>query len=138
MYSQQMIRDSWSSEKMYDENLSSLNTMNLRDFYAKFWIGQRGNVKNKTIYNEKSNFVAIFYPSKNSYPDSDNYYKYCMYNLVKFKPWIGEKESVYGSINNSNKNIINLWYEYVEGLVLNGERMPMYLQLKLDTYLQNK
>ena len=103
-----MIRDSWSSKKIYDKNLSSLDTMNLRDFCAKFRISQRGNLKNKIVYDEKLNFVAIFYLSKNSYPDSDDYYKYCMYNLVKFKPWIGEKESVYRGINNSNKNIINL------------------------------
>ena len=108
MYGQRMIRDSWCSEKMYDENLSSLDTINLRDFCAKFWISQRGNLKNKIIHDKKSNFVAIFYLSKNSYLDSDNYYEYCIYNLVKFKPWIGEKESVYGGINNSNKNIINL------------------------------
>ena len=88
MYGQRMIRDSWSSEKTYDENLSSLDTMNLRDFCAKFWIVQCSNMKNKIVHDEKSNFVAIFYPSKNSYPDSDNYYEYCMYNLVKFKPLI--------------------------------------------------
>ena len=39
MYSQRMIRDSWSCEKMYNETLSFLDTINLRYFCAKFQIG---------------------------------------------------------------------------------------------------
>ena len=39
MYGQRMIRDSWSCEKMYNETLSFLDTINLRYFCAKFQIG---------------------------------------------------------------------------------------------------
>ena len=138
MYGKRMIRESWSSEKSYADNLSSLDAMNLRDFCSKFRIGQRGNLKNKIVVDKKPNFVAIFYPSKNSYPNSDDYHEYCMYNLIKFKPWIGEKESVYGGSENSKENIISLWHEHMESVTSNGHRMPNYLQVELDTYKQNK
>ena len=39
MHGKRMIRESWSSDKSYDNNLSYLDVMNLRDFCAKFRIG---------------------------------------------------------------------------------------------------
>jgi len=88
-----MVRSSWVNEQAYDNNLPSLESMNLRDFCHLFRISQRGTLRNKICNHRKENFITIFYPSRGCLlPDSKSYHEYCKYSLLKFKPWTGVKE----------------------------------------------
>ena len=103
-----MIHSSWVNDQVYDQYISTLENMNLRDFCANFCVAQQGQLHNKICRDKKPNYVAIFYPNKSSYPRSDEYSEYCMLELLKFKPWVGDKESVNRGRENSKENIIKL------------------------------
>ena len=86
-----MIRLSWINNQICDKYASTLEEINSYDFCKIFRISQQGNIRNKTFRHVKENFTAIFYLLRNSYEDSDKYWKYCKYSLMKFKLWIREK-----------------------------------------------
>ena len=111
--------------------------MNLRDFYVMFHIGQHSRIKNKIYAYQRSKWVAIFHLKKNSVLGSSKYVDFYEYSLVKFKPQIGEKESMYGSVDNTKEGIISLQNEYMETLQQQHIILPTYLQQEVDIYLQS-
>ena len=75
----------------------------------------------------------MLYQSKISYPNSEDYYEHYKYNLIKFKPQIDKKESAHRGAENPKENIISLQYEHIEYITTHSNRIPKYLQVKLDT-----
>ena len=86
-----------------------------------------GNQKNKLYSNQKSNYVAIFYPKVVSIRGGEDYATYYKYALIKFKPWLGDKINAYGGVESTDSSIIKLWEDFVENIVASGERSPDYL-----------
>ena len=54
------------NDEVYDNNLSELEHMSLREFSSRFAVSSRKNKRNKLHSNQKSNYVAKFYPKTNS------------------------------------------------------------------------
>ena len=103
-----MVHSSWLNERVYNENISLLEDLNLRNFIARYTVGTRGNLKNKLYSNQKSNYIVIFYLKVISIYRGKDYTTYYKYTLIKFKYWFGNKTNVYSSIENIDKAIIKL------------------------------
>ena len=118
LYGSRMVRSNWINDQVYNNNLSELEGMNLRDFCSNFKVGSYKEYWNKICYhNRNKRHVGIFYLKRSSDPNNILYYEYCKYSLMKYKPWAGCKENSYGGIENSNENIIKLWEDYVNDII---------------------
>ena len=42
MHRKRIMHSSWVNDEVYDQHISILENMNLRDFYPNFCVGQRG------------------------------------------------------------------------------------------------
>ena len=93
MCSKCMMHQSWVNDKVYDNNLANLESMNLREFTSKFTVSMKGDQRNKLYCNKKNNFITIFY-LKSFIPTSNKYLDFCKYLLNKIKPLISNKDSV--------------------------------------------
>ena len=127
MYGKFIICQSWVNNKVYNDKLANLESISFRKFVLKFTISIKGDQRNKLCCNQKNNFVTVFYLKTYSSRGSENYYEYCKCNLIKFKPLIGSKCNTHRSKENLNQNIISLWKEYVNNLILLGYTTPNYL-----------
>lgn len=72
----------------------------------------------KKKYGDTSKTTHIFSPNLRSMKTLETYYKYCYYSLLRYKPWVNYKESVFSNnivdkdicidINDPKKDEINI------------------------------
>ena len=70
--------DFYMIRKKTDKNL------NLVDFIKKYYIRNNKILKRKVL---DENLVSYFTPTYSSNKNSENFYNYCRYQIMKFKPW---------------------------------------------------
>ena len=105
------------------QNSGILTDMRLSEFASNYQVGDREGKKNK-IVELSGNYVACFFPSPSSDPTGPKYVDYCKYSLMKYKPWTGEPESVYGGSEASVEDIKNTWQSYSQQLLTNNGFLP--------------
>ena len=131
-YSERLDKNIWLNEELYDMHLSNLKEMALRRFTALFYIGKRGNRKNKICEHLKDNTVAVFYPRYSSNKKSPNYAKYCKFALIKYNPWEKDIENAWKTDDNSDELIKNKWEDFAKSWIERGNQVPDYLQKEFD------
>ena len=63
-----------------------LRTMTFNEFVTKFYVGKRGDRKNKILPVRKSNVVPVYFPTVSSNPLDATFVKYCKLFLIKYNP----------------------------------------------------
>jgi len=58
--------------------------------------------------------------------------------LIKFKPWFSDKTNICRGTDNTVESIIKLWEDHIENIITSSQRSPDYLQVEINSYLDNK
>lgn len=92
LYGSRMNEKKWCNENDFLAHLSGLETMPLIDF-AKQFKAVKGKIG--VALGSKPR-CPVFSPDINSVnPKHPDYWKYCLVSLLKYKPWLNQKQCVY-------------------------------------------
>ncbi len=91
---------------------------------------KKGEFANK-IAIDTHKYVVNFYPSLSSSPKKSTYTQYCKYALMKYKPWNGCVDEIWGGEDATDDDIQNAWNAFVDSL---GDDIPDRLRRELDKY----
>jgi hypothetical protein len=99
-----------------------LEGMSLETFAQQFCVSKRSKL---CKFSKQGLLVVIFYPHRSPDPDAPNYHEYCMYSLIKWKPWVGDRSDAWcGMANPTAEHLIQQWNEYARGLIESGDELP--------------
>ena len=104
--------------------------MSLQDFCLRYYKVKSGEFANK-IAIDHHKYVVNFYLSVSSSPLKPTYTQYCKYALMKYKPWNGHVDEIWGGEDASDDEIINVWNTFVTSL---GDTIQDHFQQELDKY----
>ncbi len=109
-YANRMDISNWKYN--HEFNGDALEHMSLQDFCLKYYVVKRGEYANK-IAIDTHKYVVNFYPCVSSSPTKPTYTQYCKYALMKYKPWNGQVDEIWGGENASDDDIQNIWNTFV-------------------------
>ena len=124
LYKVRLVKLSWKNPLLFDIIEPKLNALCFVLFVEHYNVSKDGKIINRV--GNQSKTVPIFSPDFKSTPNIQNYFKYCWFSLIKFKPWINYCETLLNDdvpINSCLKiseidqilqnNIINSWESYI-------------------------
>ena len=77
------------------------------------------------LHSNNNRRVVIFYPARSPDPDSPAYHEYCMYALIKWKPWVGNRINAWGGIQRpSQAHLCAEWAAHARTLLASGVDLP--------------
>ena len=95
LYAGRMILENWKNPLSYAIVGNTLDSLSLQKFVISFKISSSKIEKRN---NEKKPIVAVFSPDFKSNQESPDYWRYAYVSLLKYKPWVGFKESALAEI----------------------------------------
>lgn len=127
------LLDLYATRNNFTSDPKILNT-NFITFVANYF------VKNDNVYKRKKIVVVRTHPNYPSAPKGVHFGKYCKYNLVKFKPWIGEVASAWNNETiEAEEDYITAWFNFLQS-PLSNDLLPNHLQeLEIvEQYISNE
>ena len=122
-------KDSWADPTVFHLIEEQLIRISLHQFVRLYSISLKSDNRKIVLRRNSEKTIPIFSPEINSLRTNPSYWAYCWISLRKYKPYIGDPESVYdGSIddavrhthldkhtpaNEIQNKIINAWETYV-------------------------
>ena len=69
--------------------------------------------------------MVVFYPDRAPDPDGPLYHEYCMYALIKWKPWEGDRFNACGDVENPSDDYLKReWEAFAIVLLSSGQDLP--------------
>eukprot|EP00978_Attheya_sp_CCMP212_P024884 scaffold78991_cov48-Attheya_sp.AAC.2 len=141
-YAVRLEVSAWLSAESYESYKDGLEEMSLFEFASVFTVGEREHRRNKISPRAKDNVVAVFMPKKSSNPAGKNYPEYCKFALAKFRPWSGDYENAWDSLDVELKEdhelLASLWEDFIVQLREAGKEVPDALRQEIDWFARNR
>ena len=125
LYGRRMEKCHWLND--YEFDLANHNhnflTMSLYSFTKEFYAG---NVCGGTQWikkHTKNKYIVMFSPYLSSEEEGENFGEFCKYELIKYRPYVGEIENAYNSLTD-NSEIKQLWKDHQAYLKSNDCPVP--------------
>ena len=99
--------DSYATRHTIEEYISTMKNMNLCQFISQF------KVVNDVIVVRPKSVVVKTYPSLYPNPKKQNYYLFCKYQLIKYKPWRNYLHDAWGDVNATNQDFVSQWNTFL-------------------------
>lgn len=134
-YSIRLEVRSWKEEAQYQEAMVyGLVNMSLNAFCQHYTTGKRGvQCRNKIVkHRQADKWVARFYPVLPSSPASPDYYKFCKFQLIRYRPWSGDYTQAAGGADATPQQIIDQWTAFVASFAEDGTIPPHHMQSMIN------
>ena len=92
LYKVRLVKLSWNNPLVFDIIETTLHTLCFALFAEHYNLAKTGKITSRQ--GNQSKTVPIFSPDFKSIPNVQNYFKYCWFALLKYKPWINYCETV--------------------------------------------
>ena len=95
LYAVRNAHNNWRDQALYTKISHTLPTLSFAKFVEKYIAGKDSKIAKRT--GDATKTIPIFSPEYKSTTTLNTYYKYCWVSLIKFKPWEGFIESLFGN-----------------------------------------
>jgi hypothetical protein len=96
------------ASRNYLHSESNVQGLNFIDFHSNY-IYQKGKIMKR-----KKIVIVRTIPKFSSYAQDVNYGKYCKFQLIKFKVWVGSVSSAWSNLDECDDNFIREWSRFLQ------------------------
>ena len=132
-YGKRHLESSYHVNTLNLLTISEIELMSFDEFVRLFYVGQKQSFKNLIIPHVKKNYVPVYYPSVTCDPLSPNFFEYCKYFLVKYRPWKLDVSNAWNNLTDNN-DIVVYWENFVTYLKENDLTVPDHVRRQMDIY----
>ena len=136
VYAVRLEEKYWLDKCHFDQVEDKLPEMTLRDFAAQYTVGEKRNHRNKIKLRPNKKLVIVFRPELRCQKQhKEQYIKYCRFSLMKYVPWAGKLNSLWGGDDvDENVEIPKAWENHLKYLEEQDMQLPDFLQRQLDDF----
>ena len=115
----------WENDYVFDlaNHNHNLRTMSLYSFTKEFYAGNVCGGTQLIKKHTKNKYIVMFSPYLSSEEEGENFGEFCKYELIKYRPYVGEIENAYNSLTD-NSEIKQLWKDHQAYLKSNDCPVP--------------
>ena len=102
------LLDYYANRLQYRSRFPQIESMCLMQFIKSF------KVSNQEISKRSNEVIVRTFPSFSPSPHGQYYSQYCKYQLIKYKPWIGQASNLWSNAEETDQVLVEAYQQYLQ------------------------